>query len=107
MSHRPRATPARVVEQDPFQGDPGGIGGCRFRPLLFQHEVRRDGHVVATLRAHETADGVTVEAEVFPVTQAPGEPGVTRPFAFASLDHAHRFADDALVAFEYLNCTVT
>ena len=74
---------------------------------LFQHEVRRDGHVVATLRAHETADGVTVEAEVFPVTQAPGEPGVTRPFAFASLDHAHRFADDALVAFEYLNCTVT
>ncbi len=74
---------------------------------LFQHEVRRDGRVVATLLAHETDDGVTVESEVFPVTQAAGERGVTRPYAFTSLDHARRFADDALVAFEYLNCTVT
>ena len=74
---------------------------------LFQYEVRRDGRVVATLQAHETGDGVTVESEVFPVTQTPGEPGLTRPFAFATLDHARRFADEALVAFEYLNCTVT
>ena len=44
---------------------------------------------------------------MFPVTQAAGEPGVTRPFVFTSLDHARRFADEALVAFEYLNCTVT
>ena len=74
---------------------------------VFQHEVRRDGRVIATLHAHETATGVTVESEVFPVAQAAGEPGVTRPFAFTSLDHARRFADDALVAFEYLNCTVS
>ena len=57
--------------------------------------------------AHETDDGVTVESEVFPVTQTPGEPGLTRPFAFTTLDHARRFADDALVAFEYLDCTVS
>ncbi len=76
------------------------------RPALFEHEIRRDGRVVATLQAHQTDDGVTVESEVFPVTQAPGEPGMTRPFTFTTLDHARRFADDALVAFEYLNCTV-
>lgn len=74
---------------------------------LFEHEIRRDGRVVATLRALRTADGVTVESEVFPVTQAAGEAGLTRPFAFASVDHARRFTDEALVAFEYLNCTVS
>jgi len=73
---------------------------------LFEHEIRRDGHVVATLRAYQTAEGFIVEAEVFPVNQPAGQPGIPRPFAFGSLDHARRFADDALVAFEYLNCTV-
>jgi hypothetical protein len=62
--------------------------------------------VIATLRAYRTADGATVESEVFPATQAAGEAGLTRPFAFASVDHARRFTDEALVAFEYLNCTV-
>ena len=84
-----------------------GAGSAAAGPALplFQHEVRRDGRVVATLVAHETDDGVTVESEVFPVTQAAGEPGVTRPFAFGTVDQARRFADEALVAFEYLNCT--
>jgi len=76
-------------------------------PTLFEHEIRRDGRVVATLHAHQTADGVTVESEVFPVTHALGDPGLTRPFSFDSLDHARRFADDALVALEYLNCTIS
>ena len=74
---------------------------------LFQHEVRRDGRVVVKLHAHQTATTVTVESEVFPVTQAAGEPGITRPFAFSSLDHAHRFADETLLALEYLGCTIT
>jgi len=86
---------------------PGGSAAAYPAHSLFEHEVRRDGRVVATLRAVQTAEGVTVESEVFPVTQAPGEPGLPRPFSFGSLDHARRFADDALVAFEYLNCTIT
>jgi hypothetical protein len=73
---------------------------------LFRHEIRRDGRVIVTLRAVQTAEGVTVESEVFPLAQAPGEPGLPRPFSFDSLDHARRFADEALVAFEYLNCTI-
>ena len=86
---------------------PAGPAAAGPAPSLFEHEVRRDGRVVATLRAVQTAEGVTVESEVFPVTQAPGEPGLPRPFSFGSLDHARRFADDALVAFEYLNCTIS
>ncbi len=73
---------------------------------LFQHEVRREGHVVATLQAREAESGIAVETVVFPVTRLAGEPGMTRPFAFASLEHARRFVDEALVAFEYLGCSV-
>ena len=74
---------------------------------LFEHQVRREGRVVATLRAHQTDDGIVVESEVFSTAEAAGSPGQTRPFAFSSLDQARRFADEALVAFEYLNCSVT
>ena len=95
------------MSKTPSATSPAGSAGADSAGSLFQHEVRRDGRVVATLRAHKTPAGVTVESEVFPVTQVAGQPGVTRPFDFGSLEHARRFADDALVAFEYLNCTVT
>ena len=74
---------------------------------LFTYEVRRDGRVVATLQGQQSTAGTTVETEVFPVTSAPGKPGLTRPVTFGSTEHARRFADEALVAFEYLNCTIT
>jgi len=86
---------------------PAGSAAAGSAGSLFRHEIRRDGRMIATLRALETELGVTVESEVFPVTQPPGGPGVTRPFAFGSLDQARRFADEALIAFEYLNCTVS
>ena len=89
---------------DPLEVEPASVGSVR---SLFDYEVRRDGRVIATLRGQQSAAGTTVETEVFPATSAPGEPGMTRPFAFASTEHARRFADEALVAFEYLNCTIT
>ncbi len=75
-------------------------------PPVFAYEVRREARVVATLSAYQTPTGVTVDSEVFPVTQAADEPGLKRPFTFASVEQARRFADEAIVAFEYLNCTV-
>jgi hypothetical protein len=89
--------------------DPGTTGpaAAATEPSLFQHEVRRDGRVVATLRAYAAAGGFTVESEVFPLTQPVGGDPVTRPFPFTTLEQAHRFVDDALVAFEYLNCTIS
>ena len=74
---------------------------------LFSYEVRSGGRVVATLEGRQSTAGATVETEVFAVTSAPGEPGLTRPFTFGSVEHARRFADEALVVFEYLNCTIT
>lgn len=73
---------------------------------LFSYEIRRDSHVVATLQGFQTTTGVTVETSVYPVTAVHGEPGLNRPFTFGSVEHARRFADETLVVFEYLNCTV-
>jgi len=76
-------------------------------PTLFQHEIRRDGRMVAVLCARSTAAGVTVESEVYPLNQPPGTGAVSRPFVFTTLDQARRFADEALQAFEYLNCSIS
>ena len=74
---------------------------------LFAYEARKDGRPVARLRGVTTENGgVTVEAEVFPVTKAPGTEAVARPFTFGSADAASRFVDEALVALEYLNCEI-
>jgi hypothetical protein len=73
---------------------------------IFRYEARREGRPVATLVGVEVGGEVTVETEVFPVTQKPTDEAVTRPFTFHSRDHARRFADDALTALEYLNCVV-
>ena len=75
------------------------------RPLL-EHEVRRHGRLVATLAVRRTDAGVTVDSHVYPVNEEMGGEGIRRPFTFPSVDHARRFVDEALVAFEYLSCTV-
>lgn len=74
---------------------------------LFQHELRRDGKVVALLRGIPGENGaVTVEAEVHPVTMnTPAEPQ-RQPFPFASREQANRFVEGALDALQYLGCAV-
>ena len=75
-------------------------------PPLFEHEIRHDMRVVARLQAHETPDGFVVESYVFPKAAQDAAEPVAQPFAFATLAHARRFVDEAIVAFEYLNCSV-
>jgi hypothetical protein len=43
---------------------------------------------------------------VFPPGDNPGTAGISRSFPFSSAEIARRFADEALVAFEYLNCSL-
>lgn len=74
---------------------------------LFTYEIRRDGRILATLEGRQSSAGTTVETNAFPITAPQGSPAVARPFAFASVEQARRFADEALVVFEYLNCSVT
>ena len=45
-----------------------------------------------------------VEAEIYPVGRPPGRSAGARPFSFASAEAAQRFADESLMALEYLNC---
>jgi hypothetical protein len=73
---------------------------------IFEYQLRREGRIVATIRGVQAGGGFTVETEVHPASAKAGSPPVSRPFPFPTLDHARRFADEALVALEYLNCSV-
>jgi hypothetical protein len=73
---------------------------------LYSYQVRREGRVVAQLKALGAADGsVTVETEVYPLNAPPGQ-GISRPFEFPDADYARHFVDEALLALEYLDCEV-
>lgn len=89
------------------EGYGAGPAVAGYASSLFAYTVRRDGRLIATLEGHQTPTGVTVDSEVFPITQPLDEPGLKRPFAFVSVEQARRFTDDAIVAFEYLNCTIS
>lgn len=76
------------------------------REELYAYEVRREGRIIAQLRALGALDGtVVVETDVYPVNRQAGE-AISRPFEFPDADYARRFVDEALVALEYLNCVV-
>ena len=73
---------------------------------LFHHELRRDGKVIALLRGIPSENGgVTVEAEVHPVSFNGREPELL-PFPFASQEQASRFVESTLDALQYLGCTL-
>lgn len=73
---------------------------------LFTHEVRREGRPVVVLHGVQVDGGVTVEAEVYPITQKPGQGGIARPFSFPNRAAAQRFVDESLTALQYLNCEI-
>ncbi len=73
---------------------------------FFSYELRRESRVVARLSAVPEDGGVTVATEVYPSTQLPDSDPLRRPFTFATIDQARRFADEAVLAFEYLDCQV-
>jgi hypothetical protein len=80
---------------------PNGVG------CLFVYEARKEGRTVAVLRGIPGLDGaVTVETEIFPVTAPATADPQTRPYAFPTREQATRFADEALLALEYLGCTL-
>ena len=67
-------------------------------------EAVRDGRRVALLRCFDGPDGITVvEAEV---TAAGSEPQRRGPYRFATPSEAFRFVQEALLALQYLGCTV-
>ena len=74
---------------------------------VFTYEARRDGRTVAIIRGIAGTDGsVTVETEVYPVTASASTEPQTRPFTFKTREQAIRFADEAVLALEYLGCVL-
>lgn len=74
---------------------------------LFRYEVRRGNRPLVFLRGLQSAEGAWVEAEVHPATDPPTREALRRPYNFSSAAQAVRFADEAVLAFEYLGCTVS
>ena len=75
---------------------------------LFTSRAHRAGRPVVILRGLQTPGslGLTIEAEVHPVESAARGSVLRRPYRFASRDQAMRFVDEALLALEYLDCSV-
>jgi hypothetical protein len=71
---------------------------------LFVRHARKDGQLVAVLRAVDRGDSCVVEAEVFPR----GSMELVRPgpYHFASPHEAGEFVTEAVAALMYLGCDV-
>ncbi len=73
---------------------------------LFVREARKEGRTVVVMRGVSGDTGVTVEAEIYPITAPANAEPQRRPYPFPSRGDAERFADQALLALQYLGCTV-
>ena len=71
---------------------------------LFVRHARKDGRLVAVLRAVDFGDGCTVEAEVYPT----GTTQMTRPgpYTFGDAHQASAFVTEAVAALMYLGCDI-
>lgn len=71
---------------------------------LFVRHARRDGQLVATLRAVERGSSCIVEAEVSP--QGSSEPVTPGPYTFSDAHQASAFVTEAVEALMYLGCDI-
>lgn len=83
----------RAAESSPQEG----------RELFVRH-ARKDGRLIASLRAVDTGSACVVEAEVFPH----GSSQMTRPgpYSFADAHQASAFVTEAVAALMYLGCDI-
>lgn len=71
----------------------------------YVREATRDGRRVALLRCYDAEDGrAVVDVEVAPVSG--GNPVRRGPYWFATAHEAFRFLQEAVLALQYLGCTV-
>jgi hypothetical protein len=71
---------------------------------LFVRHARKDGRLVAVLRAVDQGTSCIVEAEVYPH----GSTQLTRPgpYTFADAHQASAFVTEAVAALMYLGCDI-
>ena len=73
---------------------------------LFASGARKDGKPIALIRGVQEGDAIAVEVDVYPSSQLVVEPLRRGPYRFETREAALRFVDEALLALEYLGCTV-
>ena len=75
---------------------------------LFAYEAMHDGRLVTRLVGISSGKAdVRVVAQVYPVHVPETSEPQWRFYDFSSPDRARRFADEALLALEYLGCSVS
>jgi hypothetical protein len=67
-------------------------------------EATREGRRVALIRCYDGEGETIVEAQLTPVRG--GDPVARGPYRFAAATDAFRFVQEALLALQYLGCTV-
>jgi|1186.fasta_scaffold1264386_1 hypothetical protein len=72
---------------------------------IFVYTASRDGSTVMELSGYEAGDGVTVEAEIYPVRRGDARMQ-RRSHVFPTRELAKKFVDEALITFEYMGCTI-
>lgn len=76
-------------------------------PALFTYSASKDGMTIVSLFGFER-DGkeVVVEAEIHSVKAPADSEPMRRSLMFPTRELAQRFADETVIAFEYVGCIV-
>ena len=73
---------------------------------LFVRHARKDDRTVVALRGIDRGDECIVQVDVYPTGAVGLDPMPLGPYTFENLDEAVRFTEEALLALEYLGCSV-
>ena len=73
---------------------------------LFVRHARKDDRTVVALRGIDRGDECIVQVDVYPTGAVGLDPMSLGPYTFDNLDEAVRFTEEALLALEYLGCSV-
>ena len=73
---------------------------------LFLRHARKDDRTVVALRGLDHGAQCVVEVDVYPTGGVGLEAMPLGPYTFGSLEDAVRFTEEALLALEYLGCSV-
>ena len=73
---------------------------------LFSRRAVKEGRTVVSLRGLQAEAGCRIDVDVFPVTGMGAEPVTLGPYEFPGLDEAIDLVEEALLAFEYLGCSI-
>jgi hypothetical protein len=98
----PAAEPQRDAARPPE--DLVSVAGDRVERELFVRHARKDGRLVAVLRAVDHGASCVVEAEVYPLgSTQQARPG---PYTFGDAQQASAFVTEAVTALMYLGCDI-